>query len=229
MVDLPEVERNRAQRGRCPQEYPRAGLVPAATALGLGPLMAQAATTDGRWHPGIGDPTVVGWATVLVYALTTALYLRTTLAARRAGQPWHFWAGVTVLLLLLGVNKQLDLQTWFTQTGRDLALSGGWYAQRRTLQFWFIVGVAGSAVLALGLLRHALRRSWRRYRPTCLGLGLLASFVVIRAASFHHVDAWLGQRWAHISANGLLENSALLLLAWSAWRAARALRPAAPG
>jgi len=205
-------------RRRWTEEYPRTRGLAAATALML-PAITHAATEDGRWHAGIGDPTVVGWVTVLVYVVTMVLCVRTTLTARRSGHPWRFWAGVSMAMVLLGVNKQLDLQSWFTEVGRDLALSEGWYEERRNVQVWFIAGLMMVAVLLLAGLRHVLDEAWHHYRTTCLGLAMLSVFVVMRAASFHHVDTLLRMRWGEISANGLIENSALLVVAYGAWQA----------
>ena len=205
-------------RRRWTEEYPRLRRLAATAALML-PVIALAATEDGRWHAGIGDPTFIGWFTVLVYAVAAVLCVRTTLAARRGGLPWRFWAGVSLAMILLGLNKQLDLQSWFTEVGRDLALSDGWYEDRRAVQVWFIAGLAMAAVLLLAGLRHALDDAWHHYRTTCVGLGMLCVFVLMRAASFHHVDTLLRMRWGAISANGLIENSALLVVAFGAWQA----------
>ena len=34
-------------------------------------FVALVTGADGRWHPGIGDPTIMGWVTVVAYALAT--------------------------------------------------------------------------------------------------------------------------------------------------------------
>jgi predicted outer membrane lipoprotein len=133
----------------------------------------------------------------------------------------------------LGLNKQLDLQSWFTEVGRDMALRQGWYAQRAKVQLAFITTMAGAGLAGLVLLRWHLGVMWRCYRLTCLGLALLAAFVVIRAASFHHVDAVLHQHWGPLSGNGLLENGALIIIMLGAslalrgrWRRRRSTRGA---
>ena len=92
---------------------------------------------DGRWEAGIGDPTVVGWITVVAYGVSAALSLR---CARRTaiGLEHWFWVGAAVALVLLGFNKQLDLQTLVTQIGRDMAMREGWYAERRVAQAAFV-------------------------------------------------------------------------------------------
>ena len=170
---------------------------------------------DGRWHPGIGDPTLAGWVTVGGYALATLLcfvvHRRTPERAER-----RFWWLVGLLLVLLGINKQLDLQTWLTEVGRDMALAQGWYEQRRIVQglliFWLGMGVWG----VKRWLGVRLRTLSQPARLAGQGLMLLALFVLIRAASFHHVDAWLGLSLATLRVNVVLELSAIGVIGWAA-------------
>jgi hypothetical protein len=143
---------------------------------------------DGRWVIGIGDPSPMGWITVGAYVVAGALALRNLSSARRTGVPTSFWITLAVLMFALGVNKQLDLQTWFGQTGRDLALAQGWYEQRRYVQFTFIVLLAVGAAAALWWARQRWASLWREYRWCFVGVALLLVFIVIRAATFHHAD-----------------------------------------
>ena len=163
-------------------------------------LSVLAHTADGRWHPGIGDPTFLGWFTVAAYAWAAYyayLALRSSrarvqelgpVAQREQRNVVRLWLFVLIVLVLLGINKQLDLQTLFTETLRDLARAQGWFGQRRAWQARFIMGLVASALLGVGagvfLLRHVLRRA----RPALLGLTVLGTFVLVRASHFHHAD-----------------------------------------
>ena len=49
----------------------------------------------------------------------------------------RFWIGTSILLVLLGLNKELDLQTVLTDTARYLAHYEGWYDYRRIVQGLF--------------------------------------------------------------------------------------------
>jgi len=172
---------------------------------------------DGRWHPGIGDPTVIGWVTVAAYAVATLLCV---MCARRErtealirshdddGDPRRlvFWAGLGVAMLLLGINKQLDLQTWFTEVGRDMAKGEGWYDNRRAVQAAFITLLAGVGVISQVWLFLLLRDFGGEVRWAGIGLVALTLFILMRATSFHHVDLLLGMKiggWLKV--NALLE------------------------
>ena len=169
------------------------------------------ATTAGNWHPGIGDPSVGGWITVVVYAAAVLLTWR---AARVASSPARslFWTGLAILLLLLGVNKQLDLQTALTEFGKSLALSQGWYEQRRYVQAGFIGALALAMAALLAMVLGRLRSATRAQQLGLVGMAMLALFVLVRAASFHHIDEFLGETAAGLRWNWILEIGALLII-----------------
>ena len=170
----------------------------------------------------IGDPTFLGWATVLAYAVSAVLAAR---AASRAALPtgsFHrvrrFWIAVAVLLGLLALNKQLDLQSILTEIGRCTAGSQGWYENRRNVQRDFIYTLAGiGALLAIFLfvyLGGTIRRVW----PAVFGLLLVGGFVLLRAVSFHHVDRVLYLRLGDLRIVSLLELAGIIFIIWGALR-----------
>lgn len=179
-----------------------------------------------RWHPGIGDPTVFGWITVVGYALAA---LVAGLAARRA---WvieqvldrsagdvsrdrrairHFWVLVLATMVLLGVNKQLDLQSLLIEKIRNRAYVEGWYSDRRRYQMDFIAVMVMASTVAGLALAFWLRRVLRQIAWAILGLAMLVVFVLIRAASFHYVDKVLALGDA-INVNQVLELGGIAVL-----------------
>jgi hypothetical protein len=173
----------------------------------------------GNWSPGIGDPTLVGWLTVVVYFATAwrcwkaARRISGSMAAlREARRERLFWTILSVLFSSLGINKQLDLQSLLTELGRLLARDQGWYDARRSVQFVFIliVGALGLAAAGAGVL--LVRKGTLGARIAAAGAALATAFVLIRAASFHHVDRFIGSRWLGLRANWLLELGALAIV-----------------
>lgn len=177
----------------------------------------------GKWSPGIGDPSVAGWLTVVLYAAAawTTWRLLRDWEALSPGAALHedwFWKMLLIGLVLLGINKQLDLQSALTEIGRMLADQQGWYENRRQVQIAFIVGIAIMGVTVLGA---TLNLTWGAPSATfwaLLGSTGLLVFVVIRAASFHHIDEMLGKDISGLRINWLLEMSMLLVIIASAWR-----------
>jgi hypothetical protein len=191
---------------------------------GLGALVAMlwwqgsawaATASNGRWQPGIGDPTPMGWLTVLAYTCASLLCWT---CARRLRPPVFWWA-VTCALLFLGINKQLDLQTWFTQVARDMAKHDGWYARRHDFQLAFIAAMGAFLALTAALVAWTLNGHWRAHRRVWGGMALLMFFIVVRAASFHHVDHLLMSDLGGLRMNWVFELGGLALIASGAWRA----------
>jgi hypothetical protein len=189
----------------------------------------------GDWSPGIGDPTPIGWLTVVAYfvaALACFSARRRTVAAgaglasnwsRRASatlrlerRAARLWLGLGVFLVALGINKQLDLQTALTELGRTLALARGWYARRREVQSEFIAGVSVGALAAGVALAFVARGQLRRFGMALTGAVFLLAFVLVRASSFHHVDALIHTRLLGLQVNWLLELSGIALIGLAA-------------
>lgn len=188
-------------------------------------LILFAAVEGGEWRPGIGDPTVMGWVTVVAYLASSYVCWRTAAAERRiAGRnPW-FWRIFAVLLLLLGINKQLDLQSLITVVGRKMAVEQGWYQGRKVYQAAFIALVAavgGLSVIGLGWM---VRKSLRRLGLALAGGVFLVSFVVIRASSFHKIDRLLKMNFGGLRWNWILELGGIACIGISAFQNLRADR-----
>jgi hypothetical protein len=134
------------------------------------------------------------------------------------------WKTLAVGLLLLGINKQLDLQTALTEFGRILASKQGWYEQRQRVQVDFIicVVVVGAWLICSVLLLAG--RNLPRLGLALLGIVFLCCFVAIRASSFHHVDRLLGADLGGLKINWLMELGGIALVGLGAYGERRALR-----
>lgn len=180
-------------------------------------LLAQssltfAAAENGRWHAGIGDATIFGWVTVAFYLLAVVRCVTKANTSKKFGGNYQFWLYLAVFLLLLGLNKQLDLQSWFTETLKDSAQQHGWYEQRKPLQVAFIMALGFSMLITLVTFRLFLANTWRNYKLTWVGIFFLCTFILIRAASFHHVDLLINYEVLGLRLNVLLEIGAILLI-----------------
>jgi hypothetical protein len=175
----------------------------------------------GRWSPGIGDPTVMGWLTVLLYAIGAwqCFRLASTHAAVIGRGDARLWRILALALLLLGINKQLDLQSALTELGRMVAAQQGWYAQRHAVQEQFIRGViavAGIAAIVLTILAY-----WAHPATVValVGSAFLLAFIVIRAASFHHFDVLIRGEYLGLKLNWILEMGGIgIIIAGARWR-----------
>ena len=175
------------------------------------------------WTPTIGDPTFIGWFTVVAYAIATVLSAIVFARSDRLFKYHYyadlvirkqrlFWLVLTLVLAFLCVNKQLDLQSLFTAVGRCVAKSQGWYDTRRKIQVEFIIAIGVGGLLAVVLLSLYFRRILKDAWLAIVGFCVLVSFVVIRAASFHHVDMFLGAKFLGAKMNWILELSGIFFI-----------------
>ena len=173
------------------------------------------------WSPQIGDPSVVGWLTVLAYlvAAATALLVYTKYCppalahnAVRLGKVRRFWLFVAITTLLLAINKQLDLQSLFTQLLRYSANEHGWYNQRRHFQLLFIFTMTALSLIGVAGFALYYRAEMVFIITAMLGVGLLVCFVLVRSASFHHVDILINSRFLGAKVNWLIELAGISLI-----------------
>lgn len=172
----------------------------------------------------LNDEGVMAWIIVGAYALTFLLAVAATTRTAAERDGW-FWAVSALCLLLLGLNKQLDLQTQFTAMLREMARADGWYEYRRSLQLLFDMALGIALLASLVFILLLTRNSGFGVRLALIGLAFLAAFILLRAASFHHVDVVLSGTIAGIKLHALLELSGILLVATGAFAALSASAP----
>jgi hypothetical protein len=178
--------------------------------------------THFNWSPRIGDPTIGGWVTVVLYLLAAVscwISARELVLEDIASNERRAWWAISALFLALGINKQLDLQSALTETGRVLAHYQGWFEQRQLVQLAFIALVAIICLIAAIALLLWTRSAPTPARLALIGTSMVLGFVLIRAASFHHVNQFIGQRILGLRWNWILEMSGIsLVLFASQWR-----------
>lgn len=192
------------------------------------------------WSPTIGDPTAYGWLTVAAYFYASWLCWRDWRASEappgaggvtilRSRAQRRFWLTLALILLALGINKQLDLQSLFTAVGREVAIRQGWYGERRGVQREFIAGVALLGLAGGIALPLMARRAGGWAMMAAAGLVALIAFVVIRAASFHEIDAIIHSGWAGVKVNHVMELGGIAIIAAAALGFRRCVGRERPG
>jgi len=177
---------------------------------------------NGHWRPGIGDPTFMGWLITAAYLIASVFCgicaLRTDRISpiNRSRHHCLFWWGLAVIMLIMGINKQLDLQCLFIAVIKKMALAQDWYSRRRIFQMWFVAGIAISGLILLIWLGWKLKRLWRQYGLALLGILLLITFVAIRAAPVHHAAKFPGWQSVMGLINSVLELTGIGLVGISA-------------
>ena len=173
------------------------------------------------WQPAIGDPSIMGWVTVWAYFTTALLALILGCKSKRKFPPEtckaqrNFWLIVSVVMLSLAVNKQLDLQSLITAMGKYYAIRDGWYDNKRVIQFAVISAILAIAALSLALFFYHMRDLLKTNWLAILGLIFLMVYIVTRATSFHHMDIFIHIDIAGLRMNWLFELGGISAIAIS--------------
>ena len=163
----------------------------------------------------IHDRGPIPWLIVASYFLGAIAAFWASRSARKRERV--FWLGTALLLVFLGLNKELDLQTLMTAKAKIIAHRGGWYDQRRAVQGLFLLALAGVGGLALVALLRWLRKSATQVKTAAAGIVLLFIFVVMRAASFHHIDRWITVNIAGMRSGWWIELAGIAVIGLSAF------------
>ena len=140
------------------------------------------------------------WFIVGMYLLAAFLCLRALFCSQRSLLPdivkkksRLFWAFLFIIMLFLACNKQLDIQTYITAVGREVAHAQGWYEQRRTIQKEVVITLILIAFLFLIYMFYMVYNLPTANKIAMIGALFTFSFIGMRALSFHHVDHYVGR------------------------------------
>ena len=177
----------------------------------ISPFLAgtiPAGEVNGRWAPGIGDPTLLGWCITLGYFATAALSLR-TMQRQQKKQSKNFWAIVGILMLIMGFNKQLDLQTLIIQTGKDLSKACGIYDDKIKIQVAFILLFSICGFAATAGFFFLIGKQVLKFPFAIAGIILLVCYVIMRAGTMQQFEILPDRNIRQFQLNQLLEIVAL--------------------
>jgi len=163
----------------------------------------------------VEKPNVLDWIITAAYVAIASLCM---LAALRrcgnlgaAGEGPRVWWSLALLSLVLGVNKELQLQTLLVHVGRVVAIEEGWYGSRRLAQGLFLVLLF---IVSVVIIWKFARRHWwliRNYAEMTLGLMLVLAYCLLRAADINHLKL-LGPKHSGSDFLWPLEVSGLILM-----------------
>lgn len=170
-----------------------------------------------NWRPGIGDPSVIGWATVFTYAIACVLSYRVYILGDRIfiimqNKQKRLWLSISLVMLLLCLNKQLDLQSLFTDIGRYFFQKFELYQARRKYQLLFVVSILTVSMSSVLYVITLYRKVLCAHLVALLGVMFVLTYVIIRAASFHHVDRLISLQFCGLKMNWVLEITGILFI-----------------
>ena len=196
-----------------------------------------ASNPSSRWELSIGDSSIIGWTITIAYLAASWLCLRAAMRAsamrdRGSGDVGpgegilRLWLFAAVMLFALGINKELDLQKLLLEVARIYAQEGGWYRERRPLQYTALAAVVIACIAGSAWVVWTLRRHLGTVVPVTFGLLVLGTYVAVRMSSHHDLDQLM--RAGPLPLRDSMELIGLIPVAWSAWRFPRPISPWPP-
>ena len=177
-----------------------------------------------RWRPQISDPYPLAWATVVAYLVAAvgcglcAWRAKRIFGSRDVNIHRMIWWFMCAIMLFLGINKQLDFQTLFTQVIKLLARHWGIYELGKRAQKYFLLGLALVSVGGLAWIAWRIRHAWRRYIILIAGALFVVRFVIVRVGTFYGVRLpQLSTLTGGLRFNWLLEIAGALTIAAAAF------------
>ena len=162
----------------------------------------------------MGDPTFTGWTATLLYGVACWLC---AIKRRKAGRSAHYdrqvWAMLALLMAVLGINKQLDLQTWVINLARTLLYRLSLDEFRKPIGLFVL---AAAALVLFGIVVvgiYYFRRIRSDARLALLGSGIVLIYAFLRAAQFTHIRRGLG---IHDTWDIVVELLGLVIIVWAA-------------
>ena len=180
--------------------------------------------TRNGWSLHVGDPYPMGWIIFSGYMITSVLCLFAGLSVKKLDYDGEkkkdtiIWFGLSVIMFLLGLNKQLDLQVLFFDIGSIVSYSQGWFEFRREAQKLFIAGLGLAVIILLVTISVIFRRQLMKNKLIPIGTLLVVSYVLIRASTFSHIEFIpAGMRTiSHIHMRYVLELTGIICIGYGA-------------
>ena len=155
----------------------------------------ESVLADIVWRPGTGARWI--WWISAAHLVASCLCFLAGRSQRTASDETgtrpttKFWFALSGFMIVLCLNKILDLQSLVTIFLRQMAQSEGWFENRRSFQAAFVIVAAVMGVMLLFVSVSVFRGRWRQCGLAYLAAVFLLTLVVIRTASYHPVDRFL--------------------------------------
>ena len=137
------------------------------------------------WLSRSGDDTFWSWVITLTYAVTIVISLYSLYRLRGQKTRLLLWSYISVFIVIMGINKQLDIQILVIMAGRIITGKLNLAAYGGTIHLIVAAGLfavlTGFTIFVIYKTRSVLRQSL----VAISGIAILIIFVLIRALSVY--------------------------------------------
>jgi hypothetical protein len=136
-----------------------------------------------RWLSQSGDTSFWSWIITFLYIITIVLTIY-YVQKIKSQQPQHFlWLNISIFLIAMGINKQLDLQILVNMSGSFIARQLNLIEHRRAIQLIVAIGILITVILIGTIIIFKTRSILRQSALELSGVLILMAFALIRVAS----------------------------------------------
>ena len=187
------------------------------------PLTASTGGMD--WSLAIADPTAAGWLIVVAYGVAEYFCVlnyrrrKTLIDQPRQRRLGVYWLALSLGMLFMGFNKQLDLQALVLEVAHELAREDGWLGLNRGLKLALLAGLMLLTLVALAWFIALMKTLGDRVLISAIGFSVLITYVLLRAVVFY-VDQMEGidVRAPGVVMGRVFESAGIALIIGGAWR-----------
>jgi hypothetical protein len=178
------------------------------------------------WHLQFNDNTPGGWLATLLYGVVilfcwNAFSHRKTAERQHAGLSQQFWLSFSSAVTALGINKQLDFQTFLFQTERLMFRRAGMFGYHQSFEWAVGIMTIAAGAMVAAFLWMIERPAGSKERLVIFAALALLAFAVLRFASFNDLPIPLLSRH---SPSLLVEITVLTFLSCAVWRVSNSYR-----
>lgn len=167
------------------------------------------------WLSKSGDHTFWSWVITFMYILVIIMSIYYTGKIRGEKEKHFFWVCISVFILAMGINKQLDFQILLTMIGKSIAWDLNILDFSRLIWKTLAVGIFVSVVISGIFILYKSRKILRSEKLSLGGVTIMLLFTLIRVGSISHIRLAMFVQYYLISKIHAVELLGLLLICLS--------------
>jgi len=167
------------------------------------------------WLSKSGDTTFWSWIITIMYVVVVSLSLYYTNRIKTDKERHFLWVCISLFILAMGINKQLDFQILLTMAGKTLAGNLNLMNRSRILWKTLAVGILFSAVIGGIIILYKSRRILNKEKLTIGGVAILLFFTLTRVGSISQIRIAIILQYYVISRIHAVELLGLLIISLS--------------
>lgn len=139
------------------------------------------------WLSRSGDTSFWSVIITVLYVIVIPASIMVTLRIKKETDRFALWSAVSLFLLVMGINKQLDLQTLIILLGKGITGGLGLHDVGRELARMLALSIFSLALIGCGAVLVKARRCLKEEKAALTGTGILLLFMIIRVGAITHV------------------------------------------